>query len=321
MAGFLFLADLSLGTSALPIAEVVKALLAGPQGEGVHTLIVYSIRLPMTLTAVMVGCALALSGLIIQTITANSLASPSTLGITSGASYGASLSITWGISFWGQLWLGTVVSAFIAALIISMGILALGRWRNMSASTLILAGIIMNFFFMALQQLLLFRASPETAQLINGWTFGNLERSTHLSYLTPLVALIVAILYFIPNVWSLTILMIGQERARSLGVRIERLRTGSFLVASLLVASAVSFIGTVSFIGLVAPHCAKLLLGDDQRYLLPGALLLGTIFMLSSNLVAKLLSHGTLLPVGIVTSLVGVPFLFFLLIRDKGLRV
>ena len=161
--------------------DVIAAVAAGPASTEPNAVILWSLRLPMALTALLVGASLSLAGLSIQTITANALASPSTLGITSGASFGAAIAITGGLTLFGELWAGTITAAFIAALVICLLILLLGRLKGMSPATLILAGIIMNFFFVALQQLLIYLASPETAQLINGWTFGNLERAGWLS--------------------------------------------------------------------------------------------------------------------------------------------
>ena len=188
----------------------------------------------------------------------------------------------------------------------------------MTPQTVILAGIVMNFFFLALQQLLLYGASPETAQLINGWTFGNLERSSGLSAAAAAGFTLVAALWLLPRAWAMTALTIGEERARSLGVAVTRLRVEAFLLSALLIAGAVSFIGTIGFVGLVAPHFAKLTLGDDQRFLIPGTILAGGLLMTASSVAAKLLSTGAVLPVGIVTSLVGVPFLFLLLLRETG---
>lgn len=315
---FFMASDLSAGSAGISYSQLLHALFEGPNADSSTGVIVWSIRLPMTITALLVGAGLSLAGLQIQTITNNALASPSTLGITSGGCFGAAAAITLGISVAGELWLGTILSAFIFSLLISVLILTLGRLRGMTPSTLILSGIVMNFFFIALQQYLQYRASPETAQLIAGWTFGNLERSTWLSSTTCAVALIIALLLFIPIVWQLTTLSLGDERARSLGIKTSKIRWLVFGASSILVAAAVSFIGTIAFIGLVAPHCTKMLLGADQRFLIPGSLLIGGNLLLLSSLIAKALSAGAMLPVGIVTSLVGVPFLFFLLLRDRG---
>ncbi len=310
-----FLADVAAGTSGLTFADALSAFFAG--GDSPAAFIVREIRVPTALTALFVGAALALAGLFIQTITANPLASPTTLGITSGASFGAALSITFGWTVAGELWLGTMTAAFAAALFISGAIVQLARQRSMSPAALILAGIVMNFFFMALEQLLVYLASPETAQLINGWTFGNLERSGRLSAAAPAAAIVAALVLMAPVVWQLTALSMGEERARSLGVPVAKLRLAAFAAASLLIAAAVSFIGTIAFVGLVAPHIAKILLGDDQRFLIPATAFTGGALLSTASLIAKALSTGSLLPVGIVTSLVGVPFLFLLLLKNR----
>jgi len=327
LTALLFAADLTAGSSGMPLSAVLNALWAGPSGQSPEALILWSLRLPMTLTALFVGAALALAGLQIQTITANALASPSTLGITSGASFGAALAITAGFTVGGELWLGTMTASFLASLLICALILALGRLRGMTPTTLILAGIVMNFFFMALHQFLVYVASPEVAQLISGWTFGNLERAGWGSAggaprarriaACALGAVLFGTLLLAPKVWALTTLSIGEERAKSLGIQVSRLRLLVFSTASVLIAASVSFIGTIAFVGLVAPHCAKLLLGDDQRFLMPASMLFGGAILLLSSFLSKFISTGAMLPVGIITSIVGVPFLFVLLLKNR----
>lgn len=314
----LFAADLASGGSDMTLASAVNGLLAGPGSNDIESTIIWSIRLPMTLTALFVGTALAVAGLEIQNITGNALASPSTLGIASAASFGAAAAITTGFTLFGHLWAGTALAAFVFALVVSAAVWYLAGLRGMSPTTLILAGIVMNFFFMALQQLLQYRAGPEVAQLISGWTFGNLERSSWTSTLVAATATALGVLFLAPRSWAMTAITIGEERAKSLGIAVARLRVQVFFVSALLVACAVGFIGTVSFVGLVAPHCAKLLLGEDQRFVLPATILTGGSLMLASSVAAKALSSGAMLPVGIVTSIVGVPFLIALLVRNRG---
>ena len=260
--------DLATGSSGIPLEALLASLAAGPSADNPQALILWELRLPMSVTALFVGASLSLAGLSIQTITANALASPSTLGITSGASFGAALAITSGFTLAGELWT-------------------------------------------------IYLASPETAQLINGWTFGNLERAGWLSAAAAGGALLAGVLLLAPAAWQLTTLSVGEERAKSLGVPVAKLRILVFAVSSILVAAAVSFIGTIAFVGLVAPHCAKLLLGDDQRWLIPGSILAGGFIMLLSSLIAKWLSAGAMLPIGIVTSIAGVPFLLVLLLKSR----
>ena len=311
------LLDLCTGAAGLTLPELLAAFLGGPSGSTVHTLIVWMLRLPMSLTCLFVGAALGMAGLEVQNLTHNALASPYTLGITASASFGAAFSIVFGISFGGYLWVGTVVLALAFALAASGGIFLLGKRRGMGASTLVFAGIITNFFFSALQQFLQFKASPETAQVIASWNFGNLSRSTWISVVVTGLVTVLVLLVLLRWSWQLTILTLGEERARSLGVDTDRLRLSVFGLCALLIAAAVGFIGTIAFVGLVAPHCARILLGDDQRFLLPMSGLMGGLLILVSSVVCKLLSQGAMVPVGILTSLVGVPFLAVLLLRNR----
>lgn len=319
---FLVLVDLAVGSSNLSLTEALSALVNGPNGTQISSVIVWDIRLPMTLTALFVGMALSVAGLQIQNITGNALASPSTLGITSAASFGAAVAIALGLSVAGVMWIGSALMALVFAVAVSVAIYLLSQQRGMTPQTVILSGIVMNFFFMALQQLLIYWSSPEVAQLINGWTFGNLERSSWLSVSVAAVLTLAAVVFLVPRAWAMTALTLGEERALSLGIPVTRLRIAAFFVSALLIAGAVAFIGTIGFVGLVAPHLAKLLLGEDQRFLLPGSILSGALLMIASSVLAKCLSVGAILPVGIVTSLIGVPFLLILLVRQtSGARV
>ena len=309
------LLDLTKGTLELTFTAVLEGLRQGPNAESIESAILWQLRLPMTLTSVFVGASLGLAGLQIQNITQNALASPSTLGITSAASFGAALSICFGLSLFNILWIATAVNALVFALAVSAAIYFLSARRGMTPETVILAGIVMNFFFLALQQVLIYQSSPEVAQLINGWTFGNLERASWLSTAVSGILAVVIGLYLLSKSWAITALTLGEERALSLGVAVKRLRIETFFLSSLLIAGAVAFIGTISFVGLVAPHIARLTIGEDQRFLLPGTVLAGSLLMVLSSVLAKWLSTGAVMPVGIITSLVGVPFLLVLLIR------
>ena len=312
--------DLAVGSSAMPLSDLVSALFSGPDASDINATIVWSLRLPMTLTALFVGTSLAMAGLQIQNITQNALASPSTLGITSAASFGAALAISLGLSVLGQFWIATATAALFFALFVSFAIYFLSARRGMTPETVILAGIVVNFFFLALQQVLIYRSSPEVAQIINGWTFGNLERASWLAVgLNAVLTFLIAV-FLLKRSWAITALTLGEERALSLGIPVKRLRIETFFLSALLIAGAVAFIGTVSFVGLVAPHIAKMLLGEDQRFLLPGTLLSGALLMVLSSLFAKLISAGAIIPVGIITSLVGVPFLLALLVRYSSGR-
>ena len=312
------LLDISTGASWIGLYDVLEALFGGPNGEALSTTIVWYLRLPVTLTCLVVGASLGLAGGLMQTLLANPLASPYTLGISAAAGFGAAMALLTGFSVLGLTWLGVPIAAFTTSALASMAIYFIGRSQNMEAKILILAGIVVLFFFQALQSLVQYLASPEVLQQIVFWLFGSLLKASWLSFVVSGTILLIGLSYTLPKVWSLTALSLGEERAQSLGINTQKLRLEMFLLCSLLTAGAVSFVGTIGFVGLVAPHFSRLLVGEDQRFYLPLSALMGAVLLCVSSLVGKLIVPGTIIPIGIITSLVGVPFLLYLLLKRRG---
>jgi|TARA_B100001057_G_C22716035_1_gene897751 iron complex transport system permease protein len=312
------LLDISTGASWIGLGDVLEALFGGPNGDTLSTTIVWHLRLPVTLTCLVVGASLGLAGGLMQTLLANPLASPYTLGISAAAGFGAAIALLTGFSVLGFAWLGVPIAAFIASALASMAIYFIGRSQDMDAKVLILAGIVVLFFFQALQSLVQYLASPEVLQQIVFWLFGSLLKASWLSFVVSGSILLIGLSYTLPKVWSLTALSMGEERAQSLGINTQKLRLEMFLLCSLLTAGAVSFVGTIGFVGLVAPHFSRLLVGEDQRFYLPLSALMGAALLCVSSLVGKLIIPGTIIPIGIITSLVGVPFLLYLLLKRRG---
>ena len=308
--------DICTGASWISLDSVANALLGGPQGE--YAVDNYSVAFAasVTLTCLVVGASLGLAGGLMQTLLANPLAY--TLGISAAAGFGAATALLTGFSLFGLAWLGVPIAAFIASAIASLAIYFIGRSQNMDAKILILAGIVVLFFFQALQSLVQYLASPEVLQQIVFWLFGSLLKASWLSFAVAGVILIIGLLFSLPRVWALTALSSGEERAQALGVNTRKLRLEMFLLCSLLTAGAVSFVGTIGFVGLVAPHLARLLVGEDQRLYLPLSTLMGALLLCVSSLVGKVIIPGTIIPIGIITSLVGVPFLLYLLLNRRG---
>ncbi|QUJ69489.1 iron ABC transporter permease (plasmid) [Photobacterium sp. GJ3] len=312
------LIDISTGSSPLSFGELLQTLLAGPEGTALNTTIVWQLRLPVTLTCFVVGASLGLAGGLMQTLLANPLASPYTLGISAAAGFGAGFALLTGFSVAGIHWLGIPVAAFVTAGLASLGIWQIGRLQHMNARSLILAGIVVLFFFQALQSLVQYLAAPEVLQQIVFWLFGSLLKANWTSFWVSGLIFICVFLAVIPRVWKLTALSVGDDKAQALGIKTSRLRLEIFLLCSLLTAGAVSFVGTIGFVGLVAPHLARMLVGEDQRFYLPLSALMGALILTAASLVSKLIVPGTIIPIGIVTSLVGVPFLLYFLIREGG---
>lgn len=311
------LLDLGIGSSWLGMEQVVDALLGGPSGDRLLTLIIWQLRLPITLTCLMVGASLGLAGGLMQTLLANPLASPYTLGISAAAGFGAAMAFLTGFSVFGLHWLGVPFAAFLTSGLASLVIYIIGRSRHMDAKILILTGIVVLFFFQALQSLIQYLASPEVLQQIVFWLFGSLLKASWLSFLVSGAVFLFSLLFTLSKVWALTALTLGEDRALALGIKTSKLRLQMFLLCSLLTAGAVSFVGTIGFIGLVAPHLARMLIGEDQRFYLPLAALIGALLLCTSSLVAKLIVPGTIIPIGIITSLVGVPILLYFLMSRR----
>ena len=269
--------------------------------------IVWDIRLPQALMAALVGAALGLAGAEMQTILNNPLASPFTLGVSSAAAFGASLAIVLNLGLPGVPagWL-IAGNAFLFAALAALALDAAARRAGMNTQGVVLFGIAMVFSFNALVSLVQFVASAEALQNLVFWTMGSLSRSSWASA-GALAAVALALPLALRQSWKLTALRLGEERAASFGVDVRRVRVEALARVSLLSALSVAFVGTIGFIGLVAPHIARRLFGEDHRYYLPGSALTGATILSLASLASKNLMPGVIIPVGIVTSLVGIP--------------
>lgn len=309
--------DLFIGSSGMSLKDIIVVLWQGPGVKSIETSIIWNIRLPMTLICLTVGASLGLAGTQMQTILANPLASPYTLGVSSAAGFGAAIAFISGLPFKNIPWVNAPFMAFMMTLTGTMAIYFLGKVKGMRAQSMVLFGIVTHFFFQALLSLVQFRSTPEVAGQIVYWMFGSLLKATWVGVFASGFIFILCALLLSRYAWKLTALSAGEERAKSLGIDTDRVRLHVFLISSLLTAGAVAFVGTIGFIGLVAPHFARYFAGEDQRYLAPMASLFGVLLITFASILAKLIIPGIIIPIGIVTSLVGVPFLVFLIIR-KG---
>ncbi|MFT8516721.1 MAG: iron ABC transporter permease [Acetobacter persici] len=314
------LLDFSLGPAGLSPAQLLHTLLHPSTVSDSQRIIVWQIRLPYALMAVCVGAALGLSGAEMQTILANPLASPFTLGVSAAAAFGASLALVLGLHLPGlpDSWL-IAGNAFICAVGSVFLLDLVGHLRQARTSTVVLFGIALVFTFQALVSLMQFMASEDALQELVFWTMGSLTRTSwpKLGLLAALGALVVPFSFL--AAWSLTTLRMGEERAASLGVNVPRVRRWSLLRVSLLSALAVSFVGIIGFVGLVAPHIARRLLGEDHRFYLPGSMLAGALILSLSSVTARVLIPGVIIPTGIVTALVGIPVFLSIVLRQRDL--
>ena len=299
--------DVATGPAMLPIGAVISAL-TGSSSDPMLNAIVWSLRLPIALMAIAVGASLGISGAVMQTILNNPLASSYTLGISAGAGFGAALVILFGAALpLPEIW-SIPIAAFAFAGVACALVAGVGRMRGATPELLVLAGIACLFLFQALLSLLQFLASPEALQQIVFWLFGSLLRASLGKVAIVSLVLAIVLPMLLADAWRLTALQLGDERAGALGVRVRSLRLRAFVVVSLLTGAAVAFVGTIGFIGLVAPHIARMLVGEDQRHLLPASAVFGALLLSDASVASKLIIPGTVFPIGIVTALIGVPF-------------
>ncbi|WP_305857960.1 FecCD family ABC transporter permease [Balneatrix alpica] len=319
VAGVLaLLADMVLGPSSLGLSEIWQVLMQPEQTEPWMQAVVMEVRIPYALMAVVVGACLGLAGAEMQTALNNPLASPFTLGIGAAATLGAAIVIlfdfSWtGLSFTYLLPLGAFVCASFASLLV----LALSCYRGASVNTVVLFGISLFFALNALVSLLMFVADTNSLQQIVFWTMGSLSRA-NLEKVT-LVAVVFALCLPLAmrHAWAMTALRSGEDQAKAIGIRVERMRLVVLLRVSLLTAAALAFVGEIGFIGLVGPHMARMLLGEDHRFFLPGSALAGALLLSLASIASKALIPGIILPVGIVTALVGIPLFMSLILSHR----
>lgn len=315
---FSFCVDLAVGPARYSLAEVVSGLLAPGRAGQQLAVILWDIRMPVAVMALLVGAALAVAGAQMQTILNNPLASPFTLGISAGAGFGAALGLAFGVAFLpGAVSFMIPVNAFVMAMLTALMIHALSLRRGVTSETIVLLGIAMVFIFNALMSLIQFFASQQAVAAVVFWTMGSLTKATW-----PKVGVMAAVLLCVLPLmarqgWALTAMRMGDAKAESLGVNPRRLRLQVLILSSLLAAIAVAFVGTIGFIGLVGPHIARMLLGEDQRFFLPGAAIFGALILSVGSVISKMIIPGTIIPIGIVTSLVGIPFFLYLVLTHR----
>lgn len=311
--------DVALGPARYPLAEVLRALFAPASVDLQLRTVVWDIRLPMAAMAIVVGASLSLAGAQMQTILVNPLASPFTLGISAAAAFGAALAMVLGVALVpGALVWMVPINAFLLAMAASLLIFAAASLPGFTSETLVLLGIALVFTFNAALALLESLASEQALAAVVFWTMGSLNKADWSKVAVTTAALAFCAPLFARRAWALTAIRLGQTRAAALGVPVRRLRLQVFVLVSLLAAVPVAFVGTMGFMGIVGPHIARLLLGEGQRFFLPGSMLTGALVLSATSVLAKLVLPGAVLPIGVVTVLVGVPFFVALVLGRRG---
>ncbi|MBN2797904.1 MAG: iron ABC transporter permease [Deltaproteobacteria bacterium] len=305
------LLGLGLGPVSLSWGQVLAALV-GTGADPVASAVVWELRLPRLLAALLAGWGLALSGASLQVMLRNPLASPFTLGVAQGAAFGAAAAIT----LVGQgVWVG--VAAFAGALAVSGAVLLLARARAMTPEALILAGVALAAVANAGTMLIQYFADELAVASIVFWTFGDAGRASWGDVWLMLAAVVPFTAWLVFYRWTLDALGAGDQVAASLGVKVERLRALGVGLAALVAALVVARLGVIGFVGLVAPHAVRRLTGDAHATLIPQAALVGALLLVLADTAARTALSPVLLPVGILTALIGAP-VFLALLGGRG---
>lgn len=310
--------DMALGPARYTLSQVLSAIFSPGSVSNQIRVVIWDIRMPIALMAVTVGACLSLAGAQMQTILANPLASPFTLGISAAAGFGAALALVGGIAvFPAAIEFMVPINAFLMAMLASLFIYGVSTMRGVTVETIVLLGIALVFTFNALLSLLEYLASEQALAAVVFWTMGSLTKATWMKVGVTFAVLVISVPLFARRAWALTALRLGDDKAASLGVNVRALRLETMMLVSLLAAIPVSFVGTIGFVGLVGPHIARMVVGEDQRFFLPGSVICGALLLSVTSVVSKMLIPGAILPIGVITALVGVPFFFSLIFTNR----
>lgn len=310
-----------LGAYSIPLGDVLGSVqhrlgLGGAELDRVGESVLWNVRLPRVVLALLVGASLGCAGALMQGVFGNPLAEPGVIGISSGAAVGAVASIALGLNFFGN-WTVTVC-AFAAGLATVLLVYALSRSGGRTeVVTLILTGIAVNAFAGALIGLFIFFADNAQVSQITFWQLGSLAQATWPKVLAVLPCAVLGLLVAPFHARKLDLLALGERPARHLGVDVERLRIVLVLVVALLTAAAVAVAGIISFVGLLVPHLLRMANGPGHRFLIPGSALGGALVLVVGDLAARTVADPAELPLGVLTALFGSPFFFWLLRRTR----
>ena len=310
------------GSAGISLKDVVLTFLG--QGSSQNSTVIFNIRMPRIVTAIVAGIGLATVGCAMQSLLKNPLADASTLGIAQGAAFGASFAIiVLGAGRQSQTLdaisilnpYSVSICAFIGSITSTLIILGLSRFKKISPEAMVLSGVALSTMFSGATTLLQYFASDVDVAAVVFWTFGDLGRTDWTEIIIMSIMTAISLVYFLLNRWNFNALQNGEETAKGLGVNVEGMRLIGMLICSLTASTIVSFIGIINFIGLIAPHLIRRFIGNDYRYLLPSSALIGSLLLLLSDTAARLVVAPVILPIGAITSFLGAPLFLYLLFK------
>lgn len=318
--------SISAGAADIPPIDVLKTL----AGYGVNdnwNSIIWNIRLPQVLTAIVAGAGLSVAGVVMQSILRNPLASPFTLGISNAAAFGAAFSVMVLGTGSTHTFVGDAVTisnpyvttavAFFFSLLVTATILAFSKYRNVTPEVMILIGVALSSLFTAGTMFLQYFADDTQLASIVFWTFGDVSRANWGELALITIVVIISVIYFTFNRWKYNAIDAGDETAKGLGVNVEQVRVRGMIATSVVTAIIVAFLGVIGFIGLVCPHMTRRIIGDDHRFLITGSVVMGSLLLLCADTAARVIIQPYQLPVAVLTSFLGAPTFIYLVLKGR----
>lgn len=303
------LAELMIGAGTLSLHDVLRGLFFPHSVDAGTSVILWQIRLPVVCTAALAGAGLAIAGALMQSALRNPLAEPFTLGISSAAGFGAAVAILFASNItWLPAELTISASAFGFSLVTVLGIGLLAQRRHMGTDTVLLLGIAMHFTFSSLLGFTQYIANADQLQSLVFWLLGSVQRTDWTKVSIDFLLLLLILPILLVRGWLLTAVRSFGDHATVLGINVQRARFLMLLAAALLAGSVTATVGIVGFVGLIAPHMARMLVGEDQRFAILAAAACGVLVMTSAAIASEMLIPGAILPIGMLTALLGVPF-------------
>ena len=307
------LLSLCSGSYDTPMGELIKGIF-GMSSDKRIDLVVRNIRLPRICTALLAGGGLGLAGCILQAVLRNPLASASTLGVSQGATFGAAFAIVV-LGMGSTSGFGIPLCAFFGSIAVALVILGLSRFRQVSPEGIVLAGVAISSMFTGATTLIQYFADEVELSTLVFWTFGDLGNTGWDDLGTMGIVVAVLWVYCFLHRWDYNALLSGEETAVSLGINVRRLILVNMMLCCLTSSVVVANVGLISFIGLVAPHIVRMVVGNDHVYLIPGSILCGGTLLLLGDLVARTIISPVILPIGAITSFLGGPLFLYLLFK------
>ena len=305
------LLSLRAGSYNTPVMELIKGIF-GKSADKKINLVVQNNRMPRICTAIIAGAGLGLAGCILQAILHNPLASASTLGVSQGATFGAAFAIVV-MNMTGSI--GISVYSFLGSIAVAIVILGLSRFKQVSAEGIVLAGVAISSMLSGATTLIQYFANEIQLTSLVFWTFGDLG-STGWEDLRPMgIMVLILLVYCFAHRWDYNALLNGEETAVSLGIHVQRLTLTNMVLCCLTCSIIVSNVGLINFIGLVAPHIVRMVVGNNHVYLIPGSVLAGAALLLLGDLIARVAIMPIILPIGAITSFLGGPLFLYLLFK------